>query len=230
MGPAARVSGGNMSINLSRLSAMFLSTVAVAAGSVVMVGATPANAAACSDVEIIFARGTGEFPGVGTIAGTPFVSAVKANLPGKSVSTYAVKYAADVLQTSGGAGSADLVRRLSETAAACPDTQFILGGYSQGATVVDKALGIVTLTGGNGTTIPADLSDRVAGVAAFGNPLGLQRTTIPAASPTYGARAIDICNTGDPVCGGGANVAAHLTYGVSGKTTQAAKFVAGLIG
>ena len=48
-------------------------------------------------------------------------------------------------------------------------------------------------------------------------------------SPLYGARAIDLCNAGDPVCSGGDSVPAHRDYGPSGLTNQAAAFVAGLL-
>ncbi len=43
------------------------------------------------------------------------------------------------------------------------------------------------------------------------------------------ARAIDLCNAGDPVCSGGDSVPAHRDYGPSGLTNQAAAFVAGLL-
>ncbi|MGF7237581.1 MAG: cutinase family protein, partial [Frankia sp.] len=44
--------------------------------------ATPASAATCSNVDVVFARGTLELPGLGIVGG-PFVDAVKANLPGQ---------------------------------------------------------------------------------------------------------------------------------------------------
>ncbi|WP_414636090.1 cutinase family protein [Amycolatopsis sp.] len=45
-------------------------------------------------------------------------------------------------------------------------------------------------------------------------------------SPRSGAKAIDLCNTGDPACGAGANVLAHLTHGFDGSATKAADFAA----
>ena len=76
--------------------------------------------------------------------------------------------------------------------------------------------------------LPANVPDRVAALAVFGNPtakVGLPLTS----SPLYGARAIDLCNAGDPVCSGGDSVPAHRDYGPSGLTNQAAAFVAGLL-
>lgn len=60
-----------------------------------------ADASPCSDVDVSFARGTGEFPGLG-ITGRPFVDSLVTRLGGRSVGTYAVNYAADVTQASAG--------------------------------------------------------------------------------------------------------------------------------
>jgi len=73
------------------------------------------------------------------------------------------------------------------------------------------------------------MADRIAAVAVFGNPtakVGLPLTS----SPVYGTRAIDLCNTGDPVCSAGNDVPAHRNYGPVGLTNQAAAFVASLLG
>ncbi|WP_369806807.1 MULTISPECIES: cutinase family protein [Amycolatopsis] len=64
---------------------------------------TAATTAACADLEIVFARGSGEVPGLG-ITGTPLVSDVKSALPSASVSSYAVDYAASYDQTSAAIG------------------------------------------------------------------------------------------------------------------------------
>lgn len=188
--------------------------------------ASPATAA-CSDVQVVFARGSGEAPGLG-ILGRPLVSAVQRQLPGLTVDAYAVDYAANVSQTSAGPGATDLTDHIRQVAAACPDTEFIVGGYSQGASVTDIAIGIRT-TLGRGAIIPENLAPRIKAVTVFGNPLRLSRQTINSASPLYGPKAIDICATGDPVCGNGANAAAHLRYAFDGSVTRAAQFAANLV-
>jgi cutinase len=201
-----------------------------AAGLVTLAALTATGssaAAACSDVDVVFARGTGEPQGLGSV-GSPFVATVQGALPGRSVSTYAVVYAANTSQTSAAPGSTDLTNHLTSVAASCPATTFILGGYSQGATVVDKSLGIQTGSG-TGTVIPAALASRVDAAVAFGNPLGLQGKTIATASPTYGARSKDYCNTGDPVCGNGNNTAAHLQYASNGSAAAGGRFAASLV-
>ncbi|MFS0703892.1 cutinase family protein [Cellulomonas sp. 179-A 9B4 NHS] len=194
-----------------------------------VVAATSATAATgCSDVELVFARGTGERAGLGVL-GTPLVRALQAELPGRSVSSYAVDYAANSAQTSAGPGATDMTRRVVSRAAACPGTRFVIGGYSQGATVTDIAIGIRTGTT-SGEAIPANLADRVAAVVVYGNPLGLTGRTIAQASPTYGPKAKEFCNTGDPVCQrGGGNFAAHITYATNGTVTEGARFAAALV-
>src|ERR1700759_3584820 len=61
-----------------------------------LMAAAPANAAdACSNVEVVFARGTNEAPGVGA-TGQAFVDALSARLPGKTVDVYGVNYPASL--------------------------------------------------------------------------------------------------------------------------------------
>ena len=60
-------------------------------------------------------------------------------------------------------------------AAQCPSTRFVLGGYSQGAAVVDMLMGIPPLGSkvgdiGSAPPLPNSLATKVAAVAAFGNP------------------------------------------------------------
>ncbi|OHV35755.1 cutinase [Parafrankia colletiae] len=199
--------------------------MAVAAGTMgIGLAAGPASAATCSDVDIVFARGSGEAPGLG-ITGTPFVNSLRQNLTGKSVSSYAVNYAADVAQTSAGPGATDMTRHVVSVAASCPNTKFVLGGYSQGGSVTDISIGIPTLLG-SGQTIPTNLAPRVAAVVVFGNPLALYGQRITTVSPLYGPKAKEYCNLGDPVCAGGFNIYAHLTYGFDGSTANGATFAA----
>jgi cutinase len=210
-----------------RLAAVF-AAAALAATGTALAGA-PARAAStaattCSAVDVVFARGSGELPGLG-ITGSPFVSALTSDLAGTSVSSYAVNYGAALDQSTAGAGATDLTNHVTSVAASCPNTRFVLGGYSQGASVTDIALGIPTLLG-TGNVIPTALAGRVAAVVVFGNPLALYGEHIPTASALYGAKAKEFCNLGDPVCGNGANILAHLTYGTDGSATSGAAFAA----
>lgn len=218
-----------MSRHASRRRLTLVSLAGVGALSAAGISLLPslASAAPCPDVEVVFARGTGEAPGLG-ITGTPLVNGLKSALPGKTVSSYAVDYAANFSQTSAGPGATDMTDRVKSIASNCPATAFVLGGYSQGGSVTDIALGIPTRLG-TGRTIPPQLADRVKAVVVFGNPLRLSGRTIASASDLYGAKAKEFCNTGDPVCGNGRNSAAHLTYHLNGSVEQGARFAAGKI-
>jgi cutinase len=190
-------------------------------------GGTGTGKGGCADVELVFARGTGEPQGLG-IVGSPLAQSLAKDLPGKSVSSFAVVYAAAADQSSAGPGATNMSQHIQSTAAKCKDTQFVIGGYSQGGTVTDLAMGIrAGFTAGQ--TIPAGLADRVAAVVVYGNPLGLQRQTIAGASRTFGSKAKEFCNAGDPVCGNGGNIAAHLAYASNGTVQQGAQFAAGKI-
>ena len=107
------------------------------------------------------------------------------------------------------------------------DTKIVLGGYSQGAAVIDVITVADQPTLGFAQPMPADIADHVAAVAVFGNPsirlLGGPLTTL---SPLYGYKTIDLCNGADPVCSDGNDVAAHSLYVQAGLATQAAQFVA----
>lgn len=210
-----------------RPSRIFSSLTALVTVAATLVVATPASAAQCSDVEVIFARGTGEIPGLG-IVGRPFVESLASALPDLTVTSYAVSYPASFSQNAG-PGATDMTNRLTSVAASCPDTVFVLGGYSQGATVTDLALGIRTGIS-SGSSIPTSLSDRVAAVVVFGNPLGLSGRTIASESALYGARSIDYCNSADSVCGRGTTGSGgHLSYVSNGSASAGAAFAARLV-
>ncbi|MGK5682312.1 cutinase family protein [Actinoplanes sp. URMC 104] len=186
------------------------------------------NAAGCSDVELVFARGTGEPQGLG-IVGRPLAQALAGELPNAKVGSFAVVYAAASNQASAGPGATNMTQHIQQVAQNCPETQFVIGGYSQGATVTDIAIGIRGV-GTQGQAIPANLRSKVAAVVVYGNPLGIRRQTIAQAAPEFAGRAKEFCNTGDPVCGGGSNFAAHLAYARNGTVGQGAQFAADQIG
>jgi cutinase len=191
--------------------------------------ASPASAAdACSDVEVVFARGTAEPAGVGVV-GQGFVDALRSELPGRTVGAYAVNYPAsyDFLKATEGANDASAyVQRI---AASCPSTSIVLGGFSQGAAVIDAITAPPGSLFGFANPMPPAIADRVAAVAVFGNPsnrIGQPLTTL---SPLYGPKTIDLCNGDDPVCSSGDDRSAHSLYVQAGMTDQAAEFVAARI-
>ncbi|KAG6946643.1 hypothetical protein JG688_00015932 [Phytophthora aleatoria] len=205
------------------------STCAMILGPLLLLSASLSNVvnAQCSDVHIVFARGSGEMPGLG-ICGEPLVSGITSDLSGMSVSSYAVSYLASMDQTSAGPGATDMTNHVVSVAQECPNTVFVLGGYSQGGSVTDISIGIQTMLG-SGEAIPETLAPRIKAIVTFGNPLKLMGQTIESSSSTYGSKAIEFCNTGDPVCGNGFNTMAHLTYATDGSVTTAAQKAAALV-
>nr|WP_264019277.1 cutinase family protein [Mycobacterium noviomagense] len=151
-----------------------------------------ASAASCPDVQVVFARGTGEPPGVGP-TGQAFVDSLRSRVGGRSVDVYPVNYpASDDWATSGLDGIRDAGAHVVSTAGSCPQTKMVLGGYSQGAAV----MGFVT-----SAAVPED-------VRAM-NFLGQPPVVI---GPAYQAKTIKVCAPEDPVCSDGLNFAAHDTY------------------
>ncbi|WP_174397759.1 cutinase family protein [Mycolicibacterium sphagni] len=200
---------------------------------------TAAAAEGCPDVEVIFARGTFEPPGVGGI-GQAFVDQLKAEpqLAGKAVDVYAVNYPASLNFPAAADGVIDASNRVRDIAARCPDTKVVLGGYSQGAAVAgyvtaDKIPdGYVPPNGINGP-MPPDVAKHVAAVALFGKPSNgflnsIDRTAPPiTVGGLYAAKTIDQCIPDDPICSPtGSDNGAHQAYADDGMTAQAAAFAA----
>ncbi|ULR49026.1 cutinase family protein [Streptomyces deccanensis] len=189
------------------------------------VSAPAATAAACTDIDVVAARGTFEPGTLGFIVGDPVYSALQKKITGKSLSSYKVNYPADLSLTSAAQGNTDLVNHVRSQAASCPNQRFILVGYSQGANVVDNSIGISSAGAVVGSpivaTIPAALEPRVSAVLLFGNPI---RAIGKSVTGTYQSRTIDFCATGDPVCENGGDVGAHLGY--TANADAAATFAA----
>lgn len=188
--------------------------------------AVPATAApSCPAVEVIFARGTYEPAGLGSV-GQAFVDALVPQLGARTVEVYPVDYpATDDYANSAAAGAADVESRIGQIAAACPATKIVMGGYSQGAAVMGMAT----------SAIPPTAGDHVAAVAVFGSPASGFSTMLnggaplPTLSPAYAAKAIDLCTPGDPICSPGADLFAHTSYIQSGMVDEAATFAASKI-
>ncbi|WP_156752065.1 cutinase family protein [Mycobacterium sp. ACS1612] len=186
-----------------------------------------ASADDCPDIEVTFARGTNDAPGLGNV-GDAFVSALRGKVGGRSVGAYAVNYPANYDFLAAADGANDASAHIQYMVNNCPNTRLVLGGYSQGAAVIDVIAAVPMPVLGFNDPLPPNVPDHVAAIAAFGNPsakLGLPLTV----SPVYGSRAIDLCNANDPICQtDGESVAAHRAY-PGGPTDQAANFVAGLL-
>jgi cutinase len=175
----------------------------------------------CPDVEIVFARGTTEPPGVGGV-GQAFVDSLRSQLGGQTVGVYAVDYPASRdFGSSTPAGASDASNHMQSMAANCPKTRMVLGGYSQGAGVMDLAT----------TAMPAQVADHVAAAALFGAPKSafadsLSPGPLPTIGPLYATKTVDLCVPNDPICSSGVDMGAHVAYVQTGMVNQAAAFAA----
>jgi len=194
------------------------------------VTAATAQAAPCSEVEVVFARGRTEPPGTGLV-GEAFVDALRAKTD-KNVGFYAVNYPADteVIQ-----GANDMSRRIQYVAANCPDTRLVLGGYSLGAAVTDVVLAVPSPVFGYSNPLPLGMDDHIAAIALFGNGTRKVLGPVSVISPLYGDKTIDLCTADDPICNNNLdpntwvdNWPAHqyAAYVDAGLVDQAAAFVA----
>lgn len=202
-----------------------------------LIAAPVASAAPCSDVELIFARGTFEPAGVGR-TGQAFVDALRTKLGDRSLDVYPVNYPASLDFQTAAEGVIDASNKVQATAAECPDTKIVLSGFSQGAAVAgyltaDSVPDGFQMPAGLTGPMPPAVADHVAAVALFGKPssgfLQMIANTAPpiTVGHLYAAKTADLCIPEDPVCspaGGDSN--AHNLYPALGLTDQAADFVA----
>lgn len=193
-----------------------------------------ARAAPCPDAEVIFARGTTELPGVGP-TGQAFVDSLRSQVGAKSVGVYAVDYPATTEFQTAIDGIRDARARVLATAADCPQTKMVLGGFSQGAAVMGFVTANVVPDGVAALDVPApmplDVADHVAAVALFGKPSARFMRVINdpqiVIGPNYAGKTIDLCVDDDLVCDpDGTSFAVHNQYPEAGMANQGATLVA----
>lgn len=199
--------------------------------------APAASAEPCPDVELVFARGTFEPPGVGG-TGQAFVDSLRSKLGDKSLDVYPVEYPASLDFQTAADGVIDASNKVQAIATECPKTKIVLGGFSQGAAVagyltVDSVPPGFQMPAGLTGPMPSAVADHVAAVALFGKPsTGFLQMIANTAPPItvghlYSGKTADVCIPDDPVCSpGGGDNNAHNMYPADGLTDKAAEFVA----
>ncbi|OAN41738.1 cutinase family protein [Mycolicibacterium iranicum] len=232
-------------MQISRIFGAAGAAVLGACASIVGVGAPTASAQQpCPDVEVIFARGTSEAPGVGGV-GQAFVDAVRAQAAPRSVGVYAVNYPAGnnfddraVFAQTVIDGIRDAGNRVQTMSESCPDTRLVLGGYSQGAVVsgftTSDTVPSSVPTAIAPSPLAPDVAEHVAAVVLFGAPSGafLSKYGAPAITigPLYADKTEELCAPGDGICDGSAGGfpgVAHALYPVNGMTNEGAAFAVG---
>jgi cutinase len=234
-----------VTMSLRRIGRVF-SPALVILGGLLSAPMPVAAAQPCPDVEAVFARGTGEPAGVGGI-GEPFVDELRTAIGPKSLNVYPVNYEAsgnfsDRIEFAQSFldGVKDAGSHIEATAANCPKTRIVLGGYSQGAAV---AAGVTSASVPAGVPeeylsfmpkpMPPEIANHVAAVTLFGKPsqAWLQNFGAPliVVGPVYAPKTDDLCADGDTICNGdpgGLPSFAHSSYPVNGMTAQAAGYAA----
>lgn len=219
-----------------------LGAAALTAGAILATTSAPAaSAEPCPDVELVFARGSGEAPGVGGV-GQSYVDALRGQLGARSLDVYPVNYAAstdfnnrEAFANSVIDGVKDAGAHVQATAANCPATKIVLGGYSQGAMVAGYATADRAPEGIPAVVVPqplpAEVANHVAAVTLFGTPSTqfLQQYDAPQLTigANYAPKTLQLCAQGDTICDGtpgGQPSFAHTTYGFNGMTNDAATY------
>ncbi|MGH2831665.1 MAG: cutinase family protein, partial [Solirubrobacteraceae bacterium] len=116
----------------------------------------------------------------------------------------------------------DATTHIQTMVASCPNTKLVLGGYSQGASVMELS----------SNSMPAPVVNHVAAVVLFGPPTSgysssLWGGPLPVLATAYRPKSIDFCIPDDIICAEGGNMVAHLMYTQNGSPDQAATFAAG---
>lgn len=195
-----------------------------------------ASAEPCPDVEVIFARGTTEPPGVGGI-GQNFVDTLRSRVGTKTLGVYPVNYPATTDFPTAIDGINDAGHHVESVALNCPKTKMVLGGYSQGAAVMGFVTANKVPDGANlaqpPQPMPPEIADHVAAVALFGKPssqfMSIIKEPAIAIGPLYAPKTIELCVPNDPVCSGSGYPAAHRQYVETGMVDRAADFAASRI-
>lgn len=211
-----------MSVKVASRNIRIIGAVVATAGTVAIpVIAVPlAGAAPCPDVEVVFARGTTEPPGVGGI-GQAFVDSLRSQAGGRSVGVYAVDYPAsnDFVQSTPAGGE-----RHERT---CAGDGRELSQHQDGAwRILARCRG-----GGPGHHCHARrcLRQRRGGArSTFAD--SLSPGPLPSVGPLYRAKTIEMCVPNDPTCyQGGWDMRAHGAYVQTGMVNEAAAFAASRI-
>jgi acetylxylan esterase len=208
---------------------------------------TAQAATACSAVEIITARASGEAAGEG-ITGALVTQII--NSSHQTVGRASVTYPATLnnYASSSAQGVSALKQQLTTQVQNCPSQKIVLAGYSQGAHVILDVLG----GGGGGslgaTTAPiaANIASHVVAVISFGDPrhvtnqafdLGTSRRNglFPRTNAQlqalsgFSSKINAYCDTNDEFCDSGVSLNVHLTY-LDRYQDAGASFVLGKIG
>ncbi|GAM88108.1 hypothetical protein ANO11243_061390 [Dothideomycetidae sp. 11243] len=175
----------------------------------------------CRPVTFIFARGSTEAGNIGNDVGGPLSQALKAQYGNSFVATQGVDYPAGLLANLLPAGCSsqginNMTAEIELAASKCPNTQIVIGGYSQGAACTHAAVGNL-----DDATV-----NRITAAVTFGDTRNEQSGgTIAPIDPS---RVMIFCAQGDYVCDGTLITdSAHSSYATD--VPAAVDFISSLV-
>ena len=177
-----------------------------------------AAAQPCPDVEVVFARGTSEPPGVGRV-GQALADALAPQLGGLHRGHVRRQLCRQLRlpQHRGGRHRCHQPHRRDGPAVPRhPDRarRLLAGrGGRRHAWRGCRRWGTGSADIGSAPPLPGGLNGNVAAVAVFGNPAAKFGNPVSAAG-SFAGKAIDLCADGDPICSDGRNPFAHTTLRV----------------
>ncbi|KAF2092120.1 carbohydrate esterase family 5 protein [Saccharata proteae CBS 121410] len=184
----------------------------------------------CAPVHIITARGSTEPQGNGALSS--LVALIQKAHP--SATTEAVVYPAtlDNYSSSSSNGAAALTAQLTKYVEACPCSEIVLLGYSQGAQVIGDSLCGGGAVIDDAFTEPIDRSigdhGELTAIVQFGDPRFIKGLSFDKGNNTvsdgifprpakiscdhYADKIHSYCDQGDPFCADGNELLVHVTY------------------
>ncbi|KAI1327279.1 alpha/beta-hydrolase [Xylariaceae sp. FL0255] len=154
------------------------------------------SGATCSDLAIIFARGTFDSGNIGPWVGGPFRDALVAlhsgtAFQGVNPNDYAADLAGYIDDGSPQSCADSLANSVRTYYTACPDAKFVISGWSQGALCAHKSLGSL-----------GDAASSVIAVTTFGDPIDVWTDSITFPSNPSNAQSFTYCKQSpiDPLC------------------------------
>jgi Cutinase len=217
----------------------FVAPAVVAASGVcgsVLASAPPfASAEPCPDVQVVFARGTDDPPGVGP-TGQAFIDSLRPRLGAKSLDVYPVDYPATYdFKNAGMDGVRDAGAHVVSMAHDCPNTKMVLGGYSSGAAVMGFVTSAAVPAGIDPASVPKpmdpEVANHISSVVLYALPSDKMTNLFGAPpvviGPLYQAKTIQVCAPADPICSDGGSFDVHKSYSTNAPIIdQGAAFAA----
>ncbi|KAJ4391096.1 hypothetical protein N0V93_004711 [Gnomoniopsis smithogilvyi] len=188
----------------------------------------------CPAVMVLAARETTAPPGFGSAM--TLVNLILQAFPGTSAAQ-SIEYPAaggnnQQYAQSVTAGISAVLTQLAVFTAQCPNSKIVMHGYSQGAQIMDDAFcggpDGSSLTTNNATLVPAATGQKVAALVFMGDPRhiggevfnrgnatagGFAARPVGFSCPLYEARMVSFCDSPDPFCSNGTDMATHQGYG-----------------